>query len=114
MPFSDWRSRIEDILDSIGAIRRYTEGMTVDAFVADPKTVDAVLRHFIVIGEAARHVPPDLAARHPAVPWRQIRGLRNIAVHEYGRVNNQVIWQTISQDLTPLERSLRFSRTPAW
>ena len=59
MPHRDWKLRIKDIVDAINAIQGYTEGMKYKTFVADRKTVDAVIRNLTVIGEAAGHVPDD-------------------------------------------------------
>ena len=106
MPFDDPLGRIEDIVDAIARIERYPSGLSFEAFAAGQKTVDAVVRNFITIGEAANHVSPEIAARYPAVPWHQMRGLRNIAVHEYARVNNRVIWETV-EHLPPLVPRLR-------
>jgi uncharacterized protein with HEPN domain len=114
VPFSDWRSRVQDMLDSIEAIQSYTGGMTQAAFEADQRTIDAVVRHFIIIGEAASRIPVEVQQRDPNIAWRQIRGLRNVAVHEYSRVNNRVLWQTATSDLAALEAQLRtlLSREP--
>jgi len=60
MPPRDWELRIKDIVDAINAIQGYTEGMKYKTFVADRKTVDAVIRNLTVIGEAAGHVPDDV------------------------------------------------------
>lgn len=68
MPPRDWTLRIADILDAIAAIREFTAGMDYDAFTRDRKTLDAVLRNFTVIGEAARYVPDDVTAAHPEIP----------------------------------------------
>lgn len=65
MPPRDARLRVDDILTAIGRIESYTTGMTFDAFAADQKTIDAVVRNFEVIGEAARHVDEPLAQRAP-------------------------------------------------
>lgn len=107
MPPRGWRLRIEDILDSIEAILDYTSGMTLDEFSADRKTVDAVLRNFTIIGEASRHVPPEIEARHPGVPWIEMRGMRNIIVHEYFGISLAIVWQTVQARLPPLGPQLR-------
>ena len=107
MPFDDPHGRIEDILEAIAKIQRYTRGLTFETFEADDRTVDAVVRNFIIIGEAARNLSPEFAARHPAIPWPQMRGLRNIAIHEYARVNNRVIWETVTTHLPPIVPLLR-------
>lgn len=107
MPFDDPLGRIEDILDAIAKIQRYTLRLTFDTFDTSELTVDAVVRNFITIGEAAGHVPPEIVARYPAIPWPEMRGLRNIVVHEYTRVDNSVIWRTATQHLPPLVPLLR-------
>ena len=83
MPPRDWRLRVSDILDAIAAIRRYTQDMDFDAFAADRKTMDAVIRNFAVIGEAARCVPTEITDTTRHIPWRDMREMRNVAVHAY-------------------------------
>jgi uncharacterized protein with HEPN domain len=55
-----------------------------------------------IIGEAARHVPPEVRRRHPEIPWEQMRQIRNIVVHEYFRLDVGILWQTITENLPPL------------
>ena len=101
-----WKHRIADILDAIKKIQSYVEEMEFDDFQKDEKTIDAVIRNFIVIGEAARHVPPDISDKHPNIPWRVMGDMRNFAVHEYWGVELRTIWKTIQDDLPPLVPSL--------
>ncbi len=102
MPHRDWKFRIQDILDAVRAIEKYTQGMEFDTFVEDQRTVDAVVRNLMTIGEAAAHVPEDICLRHPEVPWYDMRGMRNFVVHEYFRASDSVIWDTVQVDLPPL------------
>jgi uncharacterized protein with HEPN domain len=97
-----WKYRINDILDSIKKIQSYVEQMEFEDFRRDEKTIDAVIRNFIVIGEAARHVPDDISAKYPNIPWRIMGDMRNFAVHEYWGVEIRTIWKTIQDDLPPL------------
>jgi uncharacterized protein with HEPN domain len=97
-----WRHRITDILEAIGKIHAYVDAMDFEAFQYDTKTIDAVIRNFIVIGEAARHVPEDIADQHPAIPWRLMSDMRNFAVHEYWGVELRTVWTTIQDDLPSL------------
>ena len=76
--------------------------MNFPEFQSDPKTVDAVIRYFIVIGEAARSVPKEITDKYPRVPWRLMGDMRNFAIHEYWGVELQTIWETIKKDLPPL------------
>ena len=107
MPPRDWALRITDILDAIAAIREFTAGMDYAAFTRDRKTVDAVLRNFTVIGEAARHVPEEVTAAYPKVPWQDMRDMRNILMHEYFGVSLLIVWDTIQVNLPPLVLQLQ-------
>ena len=75
MPPRDWKLRIKDILDGIDSIHEYTKGMEYKAFVADRKTVDAVIQNLSVIGEAASHIPDDVISAHSDIPWRDMRDM---------------------------------------
>jgi len=92
-----WKHRISDIIDSIQKIQQYVEEMEYDDFLKDAKTIDAVIRNFIIIGEAARHVPEDVSAKYPNIPWRVMGDMRNFAVHEYWGVEIPTIWKTIQE-----------------
>jgi uncharacterized protein with HEPN domain len=102
-----WKHRISDIIDSIQKIQKYVEKMEFDDFRKDAKTIDAVIRNFIIIGEAARHVPDDISLKYPNIPWRVMGDMRNFAVHEYWGVEMRTIWKTIEDDLPPLIPDLK-------
>ena len=105
MPPRSWRVRIEDVLDAIDTIEHYVAGLDFDAFEADRKTVDAVERNLEIIGEATANLPDEVLARWPEVPWRYMKGVRNLLAHEYFGVDVGILWQTIQEDLpaiTPL------------
>jgi uncharacterized protein with HEPN domain len=107
VPHRSWELRIVDIVDAIETVLDYTAGMTLEQFVTDRKTIDAVVRNFIIIGESASHLPEDFIEMHAALPWREMRDMRNIAVHEYFGVDNVVVWETIQNNLPPLLPMLR-------
>jgi uncharacterized protein with HEPN domain len=97
-----WTFRVRHILESIDKILRYTAGMTYDDFCASDVTVDAVIRNFGVIGEAARHIPDDVIASQSDIPWANMRGMRNVLIHRYDDVRLDIIWDTIPRELPPL------------
>ena len=103
----DWRVLVQDVLDAIAQIDIYVRGMTIEAFEDDSKTVDAVIRNLIVIGEAAAHMPADVVERSPGLPWRLMADMRNFAVHHYWAVDRAILWKTIRDDLPPLAQQLR-------
>ena len=61
-----------------------------------------MIRNFEIMGEAARHVPPEVEAHHPQVPWHQMRAMRNELVHGYFGVNLAIAWDAIHNDLAPI------------
>ncbi len=69
-PEREWKFRIVHILDAIEKILRYTAGMTFEQFAGDDRTIDAVVRNFLIIGEATRHVPGNVREAVREVPWR--------------------------------------------
>lgn len=77
-PARDWRLYADDIIEACEMIRRYTAGMTFDAFIADDRTRDAVIRNIEIIGEAAKKLPDEVIAKAPSVPWRKVRGMRDV------------------------------------
>jgi uncharacterized protein with HEPN domain len=103
----DWRPLADDIIESCAKIRRFVAGMTFDAFLADERTYDAVIRNLEVIGEAAKNLPEDVLAQAPEVEWRKIRGMRDILAHGYFRLDAKVVWDTATTKLDALERAIR-------
>lgn len=97
-----WKFRIRHILEAIEKTHSYTKDMDFAAFAADSRTVDAVLRNFIVIGEAVAQIPREVQDAHPQIPWALMSGMRNVLVHDYDRVRTDVVWTTIHQDLPGL------------
>lgn len=87
-------------------IEDFTLGMSFEQFREDPKTVAAVERKFLVIGEAAVRLGREAAFIVADVPWRQIRDLGNLLRHAYDKVDLEIIWQTITDDLPPLKAAV--------
>lgn len=102
--------RIRDALDAMEAAEGFIDGAP-RAFVGDLKTLYAVEYCFIVLGEALGHVPDDVRAAHPEVPWREIAGMRNRIAHDYLGVDRELIWRTVTNEFPAvrplLQRALR-------
>ena len=97
---------IQDIIDSIEKIEKYSKGLDFESFAKDSKTVDAVLRNFSIIGEATRSIPENLRLRYPSVPWNEILGMRNKVVHEYFGVDHEILWKTVQEDLVGFKKEI--------
>ena len=102
MPLRKWDLRIRDILESIGRIFEYAQNLDFGEFRSDTKTVDAVVRNFEIIGEAANRVPEEIVLEHPEIPWQDMKDMRNVLAHEYFGINEKIVWETIQEDLPPL------------
>jgi len=84
---------VEDILDSTHKILDYTAGLTYDEFIKDSKTIDAVIRNFEIVGEAANRLPVEFKNQFPSIDWDRIRGFRNRIVHDYFGIDLSIVWQ---------------------
>ncbi len=93
---------LADILDAAAKIKRYTSGFTYEMFIDDSKTLDAVIRNFEVIGEAANRLPEDFKDKHSDVDWHRIRGFRNRIVHDYMGIDYKIVWIIIQEYLEQL------------
>ena len=83
---------VEDMLDATNKIFTYTKGLSYEQFISDNKTIDATVRNFEIIGEAANRIPNDFKFTHPEIEWRRIIGLRNRIIHEYFGIDYLIVW----------------------
>ena len=81
---------------------RFTEGMTLEAYLADEKTRFAVMRGFEILGEAVRHLPDELKSSHPDIPWATMAAVRNRIVHGYFGIDDSILFATIDADIRSL------------
>lgn len=100
--------RIVDILEAIGRCRRYVDTLD-DADMAD-MAEDAIERNLQIIGEATKHLPASITAAHPEIAWPQMRGFRNILVHQYFGVDIDVVRDVVEVHLPPLADALERHR----
>ena len=76
--------------------------MSFDDFISDDKTIDAVVRNFEIIGEAANRVPDNFKSDHPEIEWRRMTGLRNRIIHEYFGINYVTVWKIKEENIPEL------------
>jgi uncharacterized protein with HEPN domain len=93
---------LEDMLHAAQKIKRYTLDLDFDSFISDEKTLDAVVRNFEVIGEAANRIDQEFRDENPEIEWKRIRGFRNRIVHEYFGIDYEIVWEIIENYLDEL------------
>ena len=97
---------LEDMLDASQKIMRYTKDLGYEEFLSDDKTVDAVVRNFEIIGEAANRVDQKLKDDRPEIEWTRIRGFRNRIVHDYFGIDYRIVWDIIESYIEDLIKKL--------
>ncbi len=93
---------LEDILEAGNKILSFTAGMSFDNFMTDDKTIDAVVRNFEIIGEAANRISDDFKTAHEEIEWRRIIGLRNRIIHEYFGIDYEMVWKIRNENIPVL------------
>ncbi len=66
----------------------------------------ALMKAVETVGEAASRVPDDFRSRYPQIPWQETRSIRNRLVHAYDRINFDILWDIIQDDIPPLIEQL--------
>ena len=98
---------LHDILEAIGRIERYTRGMDYEEFLANDLVQDGVIRNLMVIGEAVKLIPEPLKCEHADISWRKIAGMRDILIHAYFGIHNEIIWDVIRNKIPELQVAVR-------
>ncbi len=87
-----------DALEDIGAAARnaqaFVRGMTFEEF--------CIVRALELIGEAAKQIPDNVRQSAPSVPWRAMARMRDVLIHRYFRMDLEVVWKTLFEDLPVL------------
>jgi len=94
---------LRDILDNMNLAEEFVEDRAYDEFTEDRKTVYALLRCLEVVGEAAKNVPLSVRERYPAIPWKDMAGMRDRLIHLYFGVSHEKIWRAVKEDIPTIK-----------
>ena len=98
----DYRLFLDDIKIACQKVLRYTGDMSYEQFINDEKTYNAVVRNLEVIGDAAKKIPDEMRERYPDIEWKKISGLRDIAIHEYYNMDEEILWDVVKNRIPEL------------
>ncbi|RUS95254.1 DUF86 domain-containing protein [Dulcicalothrix desertica PCC 7102] len=101
----DERLYLSNIKECIERIEEYTSGGR-DAFMQTTMIQDAVIRKLEIIGEATKRLSPELKATYSDVPWKQMAGLRDVLIHDYLKVNLNLVWEIVESNLSELKEQV--------
>jgi uncharacterized protein with HEPN domain len=90
---ADQLGRLRDILDAAQLIASYVKDTSETAFRTDTQKQDAVIRRIEIIGEATAHLRDETRQAIPDLPFRKMRGMRNIVAHNYANVDLKIVWE---------------------
>ena len=98
----EWRFYLDDMIAFTEKALAYTTELDQRSFTASGITYDATLRNLELIGEAATHIPDNIRAKNPEIPWRMIIATRNRLIHGYLGIDDDTLWSIIQDDLPTL------------
>ena len=102
----DYMLFVEDILTAIDKIETYTRNLSYEEFAATSVVIDAVIRNFEVIGEAAKNIPKRVKNRYPEIPWREAAGFRDVLIHNYFGIDIEAVWDTVHTNIPAFKEQI--------
>jgi len=97
---------LQDIDESCKKISRFTVGLSQSDLIGDVRTYDAVVRNLEIIGEAAKHISEELRSKLPDIEWRKAAGLRDMLVHAYFGIDNDILWDVVQNKIPQLAKAI--------
>lgn len=106
MPFRNAATHLRDIIESIDHIEEFLGGIDFSAYRADLKTRSAIERQMQIITEAAKRLGDDAEALCPGPDWKGFRRMGDILRHCYQRIDDEIVWNTIKDELPPMREAI--------
>lgn len=97
---------IDQMLDAVRKVEAFTDGFDFTSFKVDEKTQSAVILQLVLIGEIAKQVSEKTRTKID-LPWKEIIGFRDRAIHNYFGIDLEIVWQTVQDDIPQLKAALR-------
>ena len=98
----DDKTLLQDMIEAARSAVSAIEGSEPAALATDHVRALGLVKCLEIVGEAAGRLSADFRDRHPAIPWKQIIGMRNRLVHAYFEIDYEQVWKALSEDMPPL------------
>lgn len=103
----DPRLYLKDILAAMDTIEEFVEGVDFETFRNHDMMCSAVIRKFEIIGEAAKNIPEEIKEKYPAIPWKDMSGMRDRLIHFYFGIKYELVWETIKKEIPKVKPPLK-------
>lgn len=100
-------ARLEHILTAIECVETYTESISEEQLKADKLRLHATVYNVQIIGEAVYKLTDEFKQQHTLTPWAVIEKMRHILVHDYFRINFDILWDVITHDIPELKCQIK-------
>ena len=98
---------LEDIIHCINLIYRYSEGLSKEEFYKNQEKQDVLIHRLEIMGEASKRLSDEIIDSFLDVPWKQIKGMRDVLIHQYDDIMLEIVWETAQKRIPEIEHNLR-------
>ena len=91
-----------DMLHHARGVEEAVRYRKFDEYVGDENLRLVLERRIEIIGEAASRISNDFQEAHPDIPWRMIVAQRNVLAHQYGEIDDEILWQVATVSIPEL------------
>ena len=100
------RERLLHIQEALSNIKEFTDGIIREQLFSDKMRYFAVVKNIEIVGEAANMLTLEFREKHCDLPWKAIIGMRNVIVHDYINIHEDLLWDTVKNDIPELEKHI--------
>jgi uncharacterized protein with HEPN domain len=100
------RERLLDVIEAIERIEKYSQKSKTE-FDNNELVQNWITHHLLIVGEATAQISEEIQDKYSEIPWSKIIGMRNILVHGYFEIDNEVVWSVVENDLPELKKNIQ-------
>jgi uncharacterized protein with HEPN domain len=98
---------ITHVLECIVDIESFSRGLSKTEFQRNKLKQSAIVRQIEIMGEAVKNIPNSFRNKYPLVEWKKITGTRDILIHQYFKIDLNLVWDVIKKELPKLKKQIK-------